>query len=77
MQKLLWVSGRLRREKKKARVRTPFPLSNVPRTSTIFILINIGFFMESLREPLFRRERERENYVHDFVFFTLGLNSIM
>ena len=50
---------RLRREKKKARVGTRFPLSNVPRASTIIIFIIIVFFMESLREPLFRRKRER------------------
>ena len=56
IQKLLWVSGRLRREKKKARVGTRFPLSNVPHASTIFIII-VFFFMESLGEPLFRRDR--------------------
>ena len=52
MQKLLWVTGRLimRREKKKARVSTPFPLSNVPgRASTIFIFI-IKFFFHGIPE---------------------------
>ena len=49
---------RLRREKKKARVGTRFPLSNVPHASTIFIsIIIVFFFMESLGEPLFRRDR--------------------
>ena len=33
------------------------------------------FFMESLREPLFRRERE--SYVHYFVFLYTWFNSIM
>ena len=63
---------RLRREKKKARVGTRFPLSNVPRASTIIIFIIIVFFMESLREPLFRRERERVMFIILFSF-TLGL----
>ena len=69
---------RLRREKKKARVGTRFPLSNVPRASTIIIfIIIVFFFMESLREPLFRRERERDSYVHYFVFLYTWFNSIM
>ena len=45
MQKLLWVSGRLRREKKEARVGTRFPVSNVPRASTIIIFLIIVFFL--------------------------------
>ena len=62
---------RLRREKKKARVGTRFPLSNVPRASTIIIfLIIVFFFMESLREPLFRRERVMFIILFSF---TLGL----
>ena len=36
---------RLRREKKKARVGTRFPLSNVPRASTIIIFLIIVFFL--------------------------------
>ena len=63
---------RLRREKKKARVGTPFPLSNFPRASTIIIFLIIVFFcfMESLREPLFRRERVMLIILFSF---TLGL----
>ena len=68
--------GFRRREKKKARVGTRFSLSNVPRASTIIIfIIMVFFFMESLREPLFRRERE--SYVHYFVFLYTWFNSIM
>ena len=64
---------RLRREKKKARVGTRFPLSNVTRASTIIIfIIIVFFFMESLREPLSRRERERVVFIILFSF-TLGL----
>ena len=62
---------RLRREKKKARVGRRFPLSNVPRASTIIIfIIIVFFFMESLREPLFRRERVMLIILFSF---TLGL----
>ena len=66
--------GRLRREKKEARVGTRFPVSNVPRACTIIIFLIIVFFcfMESLREPLFR-----ESYVHYFVFLYTWFNSIM
>ena len=68
--------GFRRREKKKARVGTRFSLSNVPRASTIIIfIIMVFFFMESLREPLLRRERE--SYVHYFVFLYTWFNSIM
>ena len=62
---------RLRRETKKARVGRRFPLSNVPRASTIIIfIIIVFFFMESLREPLFRRERVMLIILFSF---TLGL----
>ena len=64
IQKLLCVSGRLRREKKKARVGTRFPLSNVPHASTIFIFITIVFFSWN-------------PYVHYFVFVFTWFISIM
>ena len=45
MQKLVWVSQRLRREKKKAREGTPSSLSKVLRASTIIIFLNTVFFL--------------------------------
>ena len=67
--------GGLRREKKKARVRTRFPLSNVPRASTIIIFIIIVFFFHGIPEGASVYERKR--YVHYFVFLYTWFNSIM
>ena len=63
---------RLRREKKKARVGTRFPLSNVTRASTIIIFIIIVFFSWNPWGSLCLGERERVVFIILFSF-TLGL----
>ena len=69
-------SRRLRREKKKARVGTPFPLSNVPRASTIIIFLIIVFFV-SCNPWGSLCLGERKSYVHYFVFLYTWFTSIM
>ena len=69
--------GFRRREKKKALVGTRFSLSNVPRASTIIIFIIMVFFFHGIPEGTSVQERERESYVHYFVFLYTWFNSIM